>query len=35
MHKRSISINEVDIEKIELSKKELYGNKDSYKYFIL
>ena len=31
IHEGSVSINEVDIERIELSKKEFYGNKCSYK----
>ena len=34
IHEGSISINGVDIERIELLKKESYGNKGSYKYFM-
>ena len=30
----SVSIDKVDIKRIMLSKKESYGNKGSYKYFI-
>ena len=33
-NKRSISINEVKIERIVLSKKDLYGKKGSSKYSI-
>ena len=33
-NKRPISIDKVDIKRIVLSKKYLYGNKGSFKYFI-
>ena len=34
VYKRSISIDELDIKRIVLLKKESYGNKGSYKRFI-
>ena len=34
VYEKSINIDKVDIKRIVLSKKELYGNKGSYKYFI-
>ena len=34
-YKRSINIEEVDIKKIVLSSKELYGNKGEFKSFIV
>ena len=34
VYKRSVSIDELDIKRIVLSKKESYGNKGSYKRFI-
>ena len=34
IHEISVGIDKVDIKRIMLSKKESYGNKGSYKYFI-
>ena len=34
IYKRSVSIDKVVIKRILLSKKDSYGNKGSYKYFI-
>ena len=33
-YKMSININEVETRRITISKKQSYGNKGSYKYFI-
>ena len=32
--KRSISIDKVDTKRVGLSRKDIYGKKDSFKYFI-
>ena len=32
--KEPITINKVDIKRILLSKKDLYGNKGAFKYFV-
>ena len=34
MHKKSISTGKVDIKRIILSKKDSYGNKGAFKYFL-
>ena len=34
IYKRSVSIDKVVIKRILLSKKDSYGNKGSYKYFV-
>ena len=34
MYKKSITTDKVEIEKIVLSKKDSYGNKGAFKYFI-
>ena len=33
-NKRLFSLNDIDVKKILVSKKELYGTKNSFKYFI-
>ena len=34
INKKVIKINDIDVNKILVSKEELYGSKNSFKYFI-